>query len=486
MQSAQLTPVFATEDDKLVTANKIIDIAASSSPASLQGVMAVGETLSVVFQEGWTATGYVWTRNGVAIPGETDPTYTLTFDDSGATISVQIDGLYYSPPGQVVPDTRYPVAVEMMRTLSANVNFSSDRKTMTSTSLGNVTGTTWPSRVLFAEYLEGDGWVSVDNIEGTDCCLCLSTLGDSTSNTIASHAVIARLGRSESGSQLLASEASAPVQLTPTGTTGTFAKGETNKMRLRRVGTTVTLDVSFDSGTTWETRYTYPTPRSGRLFVHLHVAFYNPTAYNGVNPMIYRGTITLNRRITYTKILADGNSLTAAAGPGGGWPVQFQLFPEIVAAALTITNKAVSGQTITQMLADEATDIIPVADSGIVVIYEDRNEYVVNGTSVAATAAKIRDYIQALPAPVKTVLVFRGSIADGSNPAAGVFSGDLYNYWMANHVGVADQIVKLSDYWPLSNSSNTVYFNADGTHYTTTGAAVVASAIRDAIYRLDL
>jgi hypothetical protein len=486
VQAAQLTPVFATEDDNLVAADKIIPIAAL--PAQITGTMAIGETLSVTFKEGWSADAFVWTRNGVTIAGQTSSTYILTADDLGRTISCDIEGLWYSPPGLSMPDSRYPVAVPMMRMLTDNITYSSDRLTLTATSLGNVTGTTWGSRCLFAEYLEGDGWVSVDNVAGTDCVVAFSTFGDANTNIIANHGSIMRLGRSESGSGLFASEASAPVQLTPTGTTGTFAKGATNKARLRREGTTITIDVSTDSGATWETRYTYPTPRSGRLFVHIHPAFFNPTAYTAVNPMIFRGGIqaALNLRVTFDKVLADGNSLTAVAGPGGGWPAQMNLLPDAIANAMTVTNKAVSGQTISQMLADQATDILPVATDGVVVIYEDRNEFVVNGTSVAITASKIKQYIDALPSAVKTVLVFRGTTVDGSNPASGTFSGDLYTYWMANFPGVADQIVKLSNYYGLSDSSNTTYFNADAVHYTTSGHCVAASAIRDAIYRLDL
>lgn len=377
---------------------------------------------------------------------------------------------------------RTPTAVSMLPVSNTNVTFSGDRRTIIATSSGNVSGSTWPARVLLAEYLEGDGWVSIDNVEGTDCVLALSTASNATVTSLGSHGPLLRLGRSISGSGLFAGEGAVPTQLA--GGLGTFAKGPTNKARLRRVGTTVTLDVSFDSGATWETRHTYPTPRSGRLFVHVHPAFYNPDAYTVVNPQIFRGNLTLDLQVPFTKVTADGNSLTAVAGPGGGWPARYQVLPDAVAAGLTVGNFAVSGQTITQMLSDQAAQILPVANSGVMVVFEDRNEFVVNATSVAAHADKLAQYLDALPAGVKKIIVFRGSVVDGSNPAAGTHSANLLAYWQATYASKANATVVLSDYWQLSDSSNTAYFDPDGTHYVVAGASVAASAIRDAHTRL--
>lgn len=389
-------------------------------------------------------------------------------------------------PGNAVDwsGIRRPAPVEMLRgATSASIQYSADRRTLTATAAGAATGSTWPAAVMYSEYLDGDGWVSVDNVSGVDCIVALSTLNTGVTNNIALHGPLFRLGRSESGSQLLAGESAAPTQLS--GGAGTFAKGETNKARIRREGTTVFLDVSFDSGNTWENRYVYPTPRSGRLFVHVHVAYFSPTSYTAYKPQIYRADKpTFSFIVPFTRVTADGNSLTAVAGPGGGWPAQYNLLPPAIDAGLTVFNFAVSGQTISQMLADQTNQVIPSATSGPVVVFEDRNEFVVNGTSVATHAEKLALFCEAFPADTRIIIVFRGNVVDGSNPAAGTHSAQLLTYWQTYMPRKAAQVVVLSDYWPMSDSTNTTYFNADGVHYTTLGACIVATAIRDAHSRL--
>jgi len=382
------------------------------------------------------------------------------------------------PAPPVTEPERARAAVNALRMTSTNITFDAGRIVWTASAAGS--GNTYGARAVMAESLEGDGWISVDNIEGTDSVIALSE-AQALTQTITGHNYLARCGNAAGGAILYASEKATPAQI------GTFAKSAAARLRLRRLAGVVTLETSTDTGASWAVAHTYPTAYTGRLYIHLYAAHVSSVPYTLVRPLVYRGT-TYALRQSLAKMVADGNSLTAAAGPGGGWPAQFQVLPEALAAGLTISNFGVSGQTITQMLADFDSQIAPAATSGILVLYEDRNEHAVNGTSVAAHGALLAQYLAKLPAGVKKIIVFRGNIAgDGvanANAAYATHSANLCSWWKANKAGVADAIVTLSDYPQLADNANTTYFAADGIHYTTLGAAVAAAAIRDAVWNL--
>ncbi|ANP71333.1 family 43 glycosylhydrolase [Cryobacterium arcticum] len=56
----------------------------------IEGIAKVGETLTAVVDVPWTATGYVWTRDGDPVDGATEASYLLTSADLGSTIAVRV------------------------------------------------------------------------------------------------------------------------------------------------------------------------------------------------------------------------------------------------------------------------------------------------------------------------------------------------------------------------------------------------------------
>lgn len=77
-------------------------IEVGGAPVAVTGVAEVGQTLTAELAEGWTATGYQWTRNGSNISGATSQTLTLGAADLGKAVTCKVSGLVYMPTGQTV------------------------------------------------------------------------------------------------------------------------------------------------------------------------------------------------------------------------------------------------------------------------------------------------------------------------------------------------------------------------------------------------
>lgn len=116
-----------------------------SSPVSVSGLRAQGQTLTAKLATGWTSTGWQWVSTDLGgtstdISGATNSTYTLQASDAGKFISIRAVGLSYSSlkspvsgpafPGNVasrilVPNGKIPIA-EAAYGNFASIDFAGD------------------------------------------------------------------------------------------------------------------------------------------------------------------------------------------------------------------------------------------------------------------------------------------------------------------------------------------------------------------------
>ena len=86
-----------------------IDVAGSAESAveqaqalaTVSGNFVVGETLNVSLPTGWSGT-FQWTRDGVAISGETGATYVLDVADEATVVTCEVSDLVYAAVGNTV------------------------------------------------------------------------------------------------------------------------------------------------------------------------------------------------------------------------------------------------------------------------------------------------------------------------------------------------------------------------------------------------
>lgn len=72
------------------------DYSASGSPVTITGNNAVGQTITAILAEGWTATDYQWLRNGSNIAGATSASYTLVEADDEMPVTCRASGLAFA------------------------------------------------------------------------------------------------------------------------------------------------------------------------------------------------------------------------------------------------------------------------------------------------------------------------------------------------------------------------------------------------------
>lgn len=173
-------------------------------------------------------------------------------------------------------------------------------------------------------------------------------------------------------------------------------------------------------------------------------------------------------------IVADGNSLTAGFSSSPTYRPS-----DRVVSSMSITgyNFGVSGQTTQQMTLDAATQIDPYAATAgvipILIAQEIFNDIRVNGITVAAAVTNMQNYCQGRRAAGFFVGVC--NLAD-MEPIGGFTAGmvaavnaELAARWWT----FADFLVDIYAANEMRDRTNTTYFNADKTHNTNLGYAVM-------------
>ena len=82
-------------------------IAGSRPPARVSGSTALGGVLTCVVEPGYAAT-FQWLRDGVAIAGATNSTYTLVAGDLTHRFACRLSGITYDSAGVDVPAAPAP------------------------------------------------------------------------------------------------------------------------------------------------------------------------------------------------------------------------------------------------------------------------------------------------------------------------------------------------------------------------------------------
>jgi lysophospholipase L1-like esterase len=242
----------------------------------------------------------------------------------------------------------------------------------------------------------------------------------------------------------------------------------------------------------WRTIATYSGVAADALYAHVYVS---------ASKTLFDLKAASRPFVTNASIIADGNSLTAGAyatgvSNYGGWPQMLQ--DKANYSGATIQNFAVSGQTLTQMLSDAATQIDTAAVDGvrnILIAWELRNEIFYNG-SVASAIAKYWQYVDARRATGKfDKIVAMGTTPSditnfGASPSAVTDFGDDGASFSAkvddaNAIVAADWPTHADAFVDLRQASDLAPWSADvswdGTHLFAHGYATVRDLVDAAI-----
>jgi lysophospholipase L1-like esterase len=213
-------------------------------------------------------------------------------------------------------------------------------------------------------------------------------------------------------------------------------------------------------------------------------------------------------------ILVDGNSLPAGQGSttGNSFPEQLQRMSGITANDNPILNFAVGGQTTPQMIADAATQIDPqidnTKDKNIIIVWEGRNDLVVNSATVQVAYENLRDYCQARQSAgweviILTLLPSWTAVYKGDNTVTGYNLLDSeriqVNTLLKNNQAIySNYLVDVAAISGISNLGNNESLNYvfntntrpttsvnglfdDGTHMTDNGYFLIADAVNNVL-----
>jgi lysophospholipase L1-like esterase len=208
-----------------------------------------------------------------------------------------------------------------------------------------------------------------------------------------------------------------------------------------------------------------------------------PTAiYTTTNSDAFVTTLaTVPGRITnmMSHIVCDGDSLTLGL-QNGATPYPSQLQDLLNPVLWDMRNFGVSGQTLTNMLSDVTTQVDvwhnSIRPREIVILWGGSND-IADGATAAAVENSIQTYCSGRKAAGFSV------IACDILPRTGIGGGQetvrtTVNTWLStNYPSFADGFANLATNASLSNYNDTNYFNADKTHLTTAGYAVVAGSV---------
>lgn len=214
-------------------------------------------------------------------------------------------------------------------------------------------------------------------------------------------------------------------------------------------------------------------------------------------------------------VVFDGNSFTSGTDATQGLTIPAQV-GNLLGLNYLITNKAVSGQTTQQMSADYASDIATVYSASnysknILVVYEGRNDLVINSTVTStiaynnlkayadlgkATGFKI---VMVTLLPSWTTPPYKGDATSAGYTALNtdrltvntlIRNNYIAEGWILADIAADTRIGTLgkneqSGYtWSSTRPTNNGIYS-DGTHLNSTGYGIKANIIKDAVLRAE-
>lgn len=191
-------------------------------------------------------------------------------------------------------------------------------------------------------------------------------------------------------------------------------------------------------------------------------------------------------------LITEGSSTTEGYGVANEYPRQLAVlfggnyYKQTVSLILdssnswTIRNVGNSGDTLTQIIAQYPTQVLPFYNPTLSVNYltlQGGSNDVANGRTAAALKADVAAYVAKAKSDGFVVGVCTIFHRVGNDVAK---VGD-YNNWLRNGNSGADFIIDLAAHPFLSDAANTTYFLGDGIHTNNAGQTIIASIFDDAI-----
>ncbi len=195
---------------------------------------------------------------------------------------------------------------------------------------------------------------------------------------------------------------------------------------------------------------------------------------------------------TKPQVVCDGNSLTfgfLASDASKAYPIVMQKDEIGGRSAWKVTNFGVSGQGIAEMLSDAVSQVDALYGSArsknIVVCWEGTNSANDPGIPLATIYANTTTYVQGRQAAGYKVLILTCLPATGATIDPGFEARRAsYNTWVLANSAGADAVLDVASDTRLDDSEDATYFNADKTHLTDAGYAVVADLVGAAVLLL--
>jgi hypothetical protein len=224
---------------------------------SITGDASVGSTLTAVAGT-WgpvpVALSYAWTRDGTVIAGATDSTYTLTNDDAGAIIAVEVTGSEpnYTSVTTTGPATSVVTGGSIIAAVPTVTGTFTVGKTLTA-----IAGAWTPADVAFGYQWERDG-TAIAGATGVTYTLVAADAKHSVTVTVTgSKTGFTDEPAASVGQTVAAAHTATPPVSTPPASAPTNSSDESNGSAAAASGTTAS---SSDSGST---ATPVPTPSSG-------------------------------------------------------------------------------------------------------------------------------------------------------------------------------------------------------------------------------
>ena len=181
-------------------------------------------------------------------------------------------------------------------------------------------------------------------------------------------------------------------------------------------------------------------------------------------------------------IVFDGDSLTSGQGLTTPETYPYKVLDTEGRATFDGINLGVAGQTVADIAADVATQIWPqvgIWANHTYIIWAGTND-LANGGTAAATYTTLTSVIQGARAAGFGRIVVLNMIKRTTDAALET-KRQAYNALIAANTAGADIIVDVGALPEFQDTTNTTYYQGDGTHITATGSTVIATAVSAAI-----
>lgn len=203
---------------------------------------------------------------------------------------------------------------------------------------------------------------------------------------------------------------------------------------------------------------------------------------------IHRDAKATGAYLKRAAIVCHGNSLTAGYNGQVPYTTPLQAAYDAQPLAVTVLNEGFNAYTTQQLTAQLAGARLQVAsqypaDRRILVVWELRNDMVLNGLTPAQAITNLAAYCNAARAHGYDKIIVCNTIADGSGDAnfTPTDQAEVNALLAANYHTFVDHLVDLAADSRFQNPADTTYYAADKLHLVSAGYAVVAELVKPVV-----